>query len=175
LSFWIQVPSLPLQNMTAINAIKIGETLGPLLEVENGEVPGIICRHHLRIKVEIDTSKPLVPGFHFPRVGRDPIWVRFLYERLANYHILYGLIGHKKKKNGCSAPPLPLPQVKYGLSLKATIFSSSRLSSGPQMDAHNLAKFVAGSSSLYPMVISPFEASSAITNGGELALLQLVP
>jgi hypothetical protein len=43
------------------------------------------------------------------------------------------------------------------------------------MDAHNLAKFVAGSSSLYPMVISPFEASSAITNGGELALLQLVP
>jgi len=84
--------------MTAINAIKIGKTLGPLLEVENGEVPGIICRHHLRIKVEIDTSKPLVPGFHFPRVGRDPIWVRFLYERLANYHILCGLIGHKKKK-----------------------------------------------------------------------------
>jgi hypothetical protein len=33
--------------MTAINATKIGKTLGLLLEVENGENPTIICRHHL--------------------------------------------------------------------------------------------------------------------------------
>lgn len=51
--FWIQVHGMPIQNMTAINAIKIGKTLGPLFEVENGENPGIICRHHLRTKVEI--------------------------------------------------------------------------------------------------------------------------
>jgi hypothetical protein len=96
-----------LQNVTAINAIKIGKTLGPLLEVENGEVPGIIGLHHLRIKVEIDTSKPLVPGFHFPRLGCDPIWVCFLYERLVDYCILYDLIGHKK--NGCLLHLFPFP------------------------------------------------------------------
>jgi hypothetical protein len=41
--FWIQIHGLPLQNMTVINVIKIGESLGPLLEVENGAVRGIIC------------------------------------------------------------------------------------------------------------------------------------
>lgn len=71
--FWIQVHGLPLQNMTAINAIKIGKSQGCLLEVENGEVRGIICCHHLRFKVEIEISKPIVLGFHFPWLGRDPI------------------------------------------------------------------------------------------------------
>lgn len=52
--------------MTAINAIEIGKTLGLMLDVENGENPSIICHYHLRIKVEIDTSKPLVLGFHLP-------------------------------------------------------------------------------------------------------------
>jgi hypothetical protein len=90
-----------------------GKTLGPLLEVRNGEVPSIICRHQLRIKVEIHTSKPLVPGFHFPRLGRDPIWVHFLYECFADYCILCGLIGYKK--NGRPAPPLPFSHDKYSI------------------------------------------------------------
>jgi len=160
--FWIQVHGVPLQSMTA---------LGTLLEVENGEVPCIICRHHLRIKVEIDTLKPLVPGFHFSRLGRDPIWVRFLYQRLADYCILCGLIGHKK--NGCLAPLLLLPHEKYGLSLMATIFSSPRSSSGFQVAANEMGKSEVGKSPFIP-VIPPLEAFSATNNGDELVQLQLV-
>jgi hypothetical protein len=83
--FWIQVHELPLQNMTTLDAIRIGKSLGSLLEVENGVCPGIIYSHHLHIHVEIDTSKTLVPGFHLPRPDRAHIWVLFLYERLADY------------------------------------------------------------------------------------------
>jgi hypothetical protein len=55
--FWIQVHGPPLQNKTAINAIKIGKALGPLPEVENGEVSIIFCRHHLHIKKKEEKKK----------------------------------------------------------------------------------------------------------------------
>jgi hypothetical protein len=53
--FWIQVHELPLKNMTTLDAIRIGKSLGSLLEVENGVCPGIIYSHRLHIHVEIDT------------------------------------------------------------------------------------------------------------------------
>jgi hypothetical protein len=71
--FWVQVHGLPLQNMTARNAISIGKSHGNLMAVENSKTPGIICTHHLRIRVEIDTTKPLVPGFTLPCPGRSAI------------------------------------------------------------------------------------------------------
>jgi hypothetical protein len=83
--FWVQVHGLPSQNMTSTNAIKIGKGLGTLLEVDNGHVVGLICRQFLRIKVEINILQPLVPGFLLPRLNRDPLWVSFKYERLADY------------------------------------------------------------------------------------------
>lgn len=53
--FWIQ-------NMTTINAIRIGKSLGTLLDVENETYPGVICTHHIRIRVEIDTTRSTVFG-----------------------------------------------------------------------------------------------------------------
>jgi hypothetical protein len=61
--------------MTKLNAIKIGKTLGNVLEVENGHVTGIIYSHHLRIRVDI--SKPLASRFNLPHPDRAPIWFGF--------------------------------------------------------------------------------------------------
>jgi hypothetical protein len=121
--FWVQIHGPPLQNMTTRNAIQIGKSLGNLLDAENGNSEGIICTHHLRIRVEIDTSKPLVPGLLLPRQGRSQIWVQYMYERLADYCTLCGLIGHHK--NYCPASPPSGPQDKYGLSLCAYVISGS--------------------------------------------------
>lgn len=107
--------------MTTMNAIRIGKSLASLLDVENETSLGIICTHHLRIRVEIDTLKPLVPGIQLPRSGRSSIWVRYLYGRLADYCLLYGLIGHRK--NFCSAPPPQGPHNNYGISLRAFVVS----------------------------------------------------
>jgi hypothetical protein len=66
-AFWVKVHGLPLQNMTDVNAIKIGKFIGDaVLDVDNGDCPGIICHHHLGMCVVFDVSKPLVPGFHLP-------------------------------------------------------------------------------------------------------------
>jgi len=60
----VQVHGLPLQNMTIVNAIKIGKFIGTVLNVENGEILGIISNHHLRIKVAIDITRFLVFYYH---------------------------------------------------------------------------------------------------------------
>jgi hypothetical protein len=65
-SFWVQVHGLPLQNMTACNAISIAKSLGTLTLVEPGKAPVIVSTHHLRFRVVIDTTRPLIPGFSLP-------------------------------------------------------------------------------------------------------------
>jgi hypothetical protein len=99
-----------------------------VLDVENGDQPGIICNNHLRIRVSLDTTRPLIPRFNLPCQGRSSIWIGFLYEMLANYCTLCGLIGHRK--SFCPAPP-PGPQDRYGLSLRGYVFSSSRAFANP--------------------------------------------
>jgi hypothetical protein len=59
--------------MTSVNAIKIGKFIGTVLNVENGEIPGIICNHHLCIRVAIDTIQHLVPSYKLTHQGRSSI------------------------------------------------------------------------------------------------------
>jgi hypothetical protein len=127
--FWVQVYGLPLQNMTARNAISIAKSIGTLTPVELGKALVIVSTHHLRFRVAIDTTKPLIPGFSLPCTGKSVIWVRYLYEQLADYCILCGLIGHWK--NFCPAPPPQGPQDKYGISLRAFVLSRPRSPSAP--------------------------------------------
>jgi hypothetical protein len=93
--FWVQVCGLPRQNMTTRNAIMIGKGLGSLMEVENLETLGLICRQFLRFRVEINTVLPLKPGFNLLRPGKEPLWISFRYEGLGDFCTICGLIGHK--------------------------------------------------------------------------------
>jgi hypothetical protein len=122
--------------MTARNAASIGLSLGKVLDVENCSTKGIIVTHHLRIRVAIDTCKPLVLGFSLPRPGRSASWVRFLYEHLVDYCTICGLIGHRK--NFCPAPLPQGPQDKYGISLCAFVLSGPRSSSSPSLKVQAL-------------------------------------
>ena len=112
-----------MQNMTTRNAICIGKAMGSVLEVENCDTKGIICRQYLRVKEELNTSLPLIPGFHIPRNGKESIVVSFEYERLADYCTLCGLIGHKRFS--CPSPPQPVQLVNYDTSLRANFNSST--------------------------------------------------
>jgi hypothetical protein len=129
--FWVQAHSLPLQNMTARNAISIAKSLGTLSPVVPSQTPVIVSTHHLRFRVAIDTTRPLVPRFSLPRTGKSAIWIRYLYERLVDYCTLCGLIGHRK--SFCPAPPPQGPQDKYGISLRAFVLSGPRSSYAPSL------------------------------------------
>jgi hypothetical protein len=107
--FWIQAHGLPLQNMTARNAISIAKSLGTLSPVVPGQPPVLVSTHHLRFRVAINATRPLVPGFSLPRPGKSAIWLRYLYERLADYCTFCGLLGHRK--SFCPAPPPQGPRL----------------------------------------------------------------
>jgi hypothetical protein len=77
-AFWVQVHGLPLQNLTAVNTIKIGKFIGiDVLNVENGDKKGIIAHHHLYIRILIHVLQLLVPGFFLPRQNLPSIWIKF--------------------------------------------------------------------------------------------------
>ncbi|GLT53077.1 hypothetical protein SLA2020_263730 [Shorea laevis] len=156
-SFWVQVHGLPMQNMTLKNAIRIGKSIGSLLEVENGDSPGLICRQHLRLRVEINTRRPLMPGFYISRPGKDPLWIQFRYERLADYCTLCGLIGHCKFI--CPDPPCK-PPANYSISLLAASSSYPRI-----IPPANLEHAAAGSSAYLPTNLS--RSSVSTSHGAE--------
>jgi hypothetical protein len=70
-AFWIQVHGLPLQYMTTLNAIRIGKKLRKILELDNDNSEGLICRQFIQFKIEIDTSLPLALGFYLDCDGDD--------------------------------------------------------------------------------------------------------
>ena len=119
--FWIQVHGLPLHNTTK-NAIAIGKGLGHLLKVEESGQVLSTFRSYFRILVEIDSNKPLNPGFNFSRHEGDAIWIGLKYERLDVYCSDYGLLGHKQPF--CLAPQTERFPAWYKISLKVTIFSN---------------------------------------------------
>nr|AFP55574.1 non-ltr retroelement reverse transcriptase [Rosa rugosa] len=73
LEIWVQVHGLPLGQMTLANARLIGERVGIVQAVEDPHSTGG-RRAFLCIRVQIDSSKPLVPGFWSKKAAGTPVW-----------------------------------------------------------------------------------------------------
>jgi hypothetical protein len=123
--FWVQVHNLPYQCMTVKNAIKMGKGIGEFMELDNNFSGDLISRQYIRFRVDVNTSKPLVPGYYLKRPGLDDHWIAFKYERLDDYCVVCGLIGHKK--GSCPAPPSLVPPGKYDISLKPSSLNGPKL------------------------------------------------
>jgi hypothetical protein len=148
--------------MTLKNAIRIGKSLGTLLEVDNRDNLGLICRQYLRLRVELNTNRSLGARFLSFQAGQRTTLGKFQYERLADYCTLCGLIGHKKFS--CPAPPMH-PPANYGMSLTAASPSYPRV----HPENHPAAVGAIGMSSSLPLL-----HSAGSSQGTESAHLQLV-
>ena len=62
-------------TVTTKNAINIGQGFRYVLEVEDYGNSGLICRRFLRVHVELDLRKSLVPFLNFSREARPGNWV----------------------------------------------------------------------------------------------------
>ncbi|KAL7224203.1 hypothetical protein ACSBR1_025631 [Camellia fascicularis] len=99
--FWVQVHGLPVDRLTRRNGQLIAEHLGQLIGVETPHDGLLLHRSFLRLRVEMDISKPFPRGFLMKRKDPNTLnitekWVDFKFERLSDYCYDCGKIGHNK-------------------------------------------------------------------------------
>jgi hypothetical protein len=123
--FWIQVHSLPLENMTTKNAVAIGKGIGEVIKVDDIEGASTTFRSYLRVLVEVNVQKPLKPGFYFKRGQEEPSWISFRYERLDFYCTLCGKIGHQY--SSCRSPPIEQHPESYKIPLNERFYSNQSI------------------------------------------------
>ncbi|CAL8172062.1 unnamed protein product [Prunus armeniaca] len=94
--FWVQAHGIPRNFCTMKNARTLGERVGAVLEVENLETTGF--RGFLRLKIDFDATKPLIPSFTMPCPTTGKRKIRLKYEGLKDYCRNCGRLGHSR---GC--------------------------------------------------------------------------
>lgn len=91
--FWVQVHNLPSNFHTEGILKAIGAHVGEFVKVDysKAEDPWKIFT---RIRVRIDTTKPLKRRMKLRRAGGEWVWVDFKYERLPTFCFICGMLGH---------------------------------------------------------------------------------
>ncbi|GAB2238051.1 hypothetical protein Droror1_Dr00015953 [Drosera rotundifolia] len=97
LPIWIRVFNLPINKMNMRVAIVIGDKVGRFVEADvddNGRKIG----RYLRIRVELDVTKPLRRGvvLKFGDKGIED-WFPFQYERLPDFYYICGRLDHVER------------------------------------------------------------------------------
>ncbi|PRQ22392.1 putative transcription factor interactor and regulator CCHC(Zn) family [Rosa chinensis] len=128
LAIWIQAHGLPRGQMTHANAHLLGAVAGTVLSVENSNtVNG--WRGFVRVRVNINTQHPLVPGVWIRCGSNPPLWVEFRYERISLFCYNCGRLSHSERF--CNQPRSPRAE-RLGVWMITP--AARRLTSGPQPD-----------------------------------------
>jgi hypothetical protein len=95
--FWVRMSNLPLACMGREVGQKIGATVGLVEEVDTDN-DGVGWGEFLRVKIQIDLTKPLPRGRKLKYEG-ELTWITFKYERLPKFCFHCGVISHGEE--GC--------------------------------------------------------------------------
>ena len=77
-------------------AYELGETIGPVVPSENNKE--LIEGDFLRVRVEVDVSRPLCRGRKVVLEDDKEIWIYFKYEKLPNFYYWCGMVSHVDKE-----------------------------------------------------------------------------
>nr|POE94158.1 uncharacterized protein CFP56_17489 [Quercus suber] len=113
--FWIQIHGLPLNRRSRENVLKIGSMAGRALDTDLVGPGSVVWSRNVRVRVEIDVSCPLVPGFPLERDQLPDLWIPFKFEKLRNFCYGCGRLGHDQ----CDCPDKEVISGFYGKWLKA--------------------------------------------------------
>ncbi|XP_042972845.1 uncharacterized protein LOC122304652 [Carya illinoinensis] len=92
-TMWIQLHNIPLGGMTRTVGVKIGSSVGEVLEVDvdEEEIGWGPCLH---VQIKVNITKPLMRGI-ISSFNGSKVWVAFQYERVPNYCFCCGTIKHE--------------------------------------------------------------------------------
>lgn len=97
--FWVQIHGLPVGKMTKASALTLGNRFPKLLAVESSPDGLLLGRSFIRIRAEVEISKPLPKGFWLRKTsdaGKD-LWISYKYEKLPDFCYDCGRLGHDNK------------------------------------------------------------------------------
>lgn len=95
--FWVQIHGLEVDKFSLPNARKLGECIGEVKQIDDILGPMGLDRDYLRVKVEIDTTRPLLAGINYTRTNGTIGRAEVKYERLPDFCFGCGLIGHNER------------------------------------------------------------------------------
>ncbi|GLT62155.1 hypothetical protein SLA2020_348130 [Shorea laevis] len=95
--FWIQIHDMPLVCMNREVGLKIGASMGEVIDIVVGR-DGAGWGRSLRVRIMLDVTKPLERGRALRLDGKS-VWVSFKYEKLPIFCFQCGRILHDKQ--GC--------------------------------------------------------------------------
>ncbi|XP_021729928.1 uncharacterized protein LOC110696910 [Chenopodium quinoa] len=116
--FWVRIKNLPFNCRTDAHVRAILEGMGEILEMED-DILGI--GRYRRVKIMLDTSKPL-RRFQMikDRQGRE-LQVNLAYERLPFFFFACGIMGHAERDCHNVEEEKKQEQLGWGMNLKATL------------------------------------------------------
>ncbi|KAM1247946.1 hypothetical protein ACFX2J_043827 [Malus domestica] len=95
--FWVQMKAIPSYLCSEENINRLASKCGELLKLEDTAR----AKGFLRVRIMVDTTKPLAIGCWVTRANDKESWVEFQYERLQDFCYKCGRIGHAS--NECSS------------------------------------------------------------------------
>lgn len=116
---WVQIHGLAPDQMLLRNAKVIGENIGKVVEIEEGESDASFRKTYMRIKVELEVGKSLKKGMWVRREEASPVWVEFKYERLSSFCFNCGMLDHTEKT--CKYVEEGANERAYGAWMRAVI------------------------------------------------------
>lgn len=125
--FWVQLHGLPIDRLDIPTAIQIGKTIGMVSELE--WETDMISGDFLRVRVEVDVSRPLCRGRKVVLNDEEEVWISFKYEKLPNFCFWCGMVCHDDKDCDrwlSSEGSLPLNSQEFGAWMRANPFSARR-------------------------------------------------
>ncbi|XP_074346769.1 uncharacterized protein LOC141685575 [Apium graveolens] len=96
MEIWLQVHDLPQGFMSERILQSIGEFVGGFVKIDKIDVEGA-WKAFARVRVILDTDKPLKRRMKIKREGGTWNWVNFKYERLSTFCFVCGLLGHSER------------------------------------------------------------------------------
>ena len=125
--FWLQLHGLPIDHLTEENAILIGNTVGNVIHSQVKEE--LVGGDFLRIRVSVETTKPLCRGRKILLDTGKEIWVSFKYEKIPNFCYWCGFVSHDDKDCNrwlASKGTLDIAKQEYGAWLRAPPFNHGK-------------------------------------------------
>ncbi|XP_019156927.1 PREDICTED: uncharacterized protein LOC109153517 [Ipomoea nil] len=100
--FWVQAYNIPTNMQTYKTAEMIGSSLGSFIKADDivDNNPDGLSTSFMRVRVQLDTSKPLTKKMKIKPATGEPFYIEFKYEKLPTFCFICGLIGHNNRSCG---------------------------------------------------------------------------